>query len=319
MPPSPLAEGDGETPLPLDAEALRRWPMPEASQLDKFRRGTVLIVGGHRSTPGAVLLAGVAALRMGAGRLQIATDEDIAAHVAVAAPEAMVVGLPCRHGELELTDEIAGRLGDADSLVVGPGLVGDTPPTRLLGELSELSRPDTLFVIDALAIGAFADLDERHREMLASRVVMTPNRQEVLRIGGCPEDADLPASLARRGARLRRGDHVVRVGPGAGRPLLAHDRTVVRTGHVRLRRRAGRARRRRRSPLPRPAPSGVLGDVRPHGVGAARQPRSRDRRLPRPRAAGPRAAVPADLSQFPITQGAQRGREPLERRRAAAR
>src|SRR3954451_14611052 len=83
---------DAET-RPLDANTLWGWPMPDLTNADKYSRGTVLVIGGSPSTPGAVVLAGVAALRMGAGRLRIATAEEVACHVGVAVPEAMVVGL----------------------------------------------------------------------------------------------------------------------------------------------------------------------------------------------------------------------------------
>jgi ADP-dependent NAD(P)H-hydrate dehydratase len=74
---------------PLDAEALRAWPLPIDDDGDKYSRGTVLIIGGSITTPGAVLLAGRAALRMGAGRLQIATAAEAALHVAIALPDAV--------------------------------------------------------------------------------------------------------------------------------------------------------------------------------------------------------------------------------------
>jgi ADP-dependent NAD(P)H-hydrate dehydratase len=41
--------------------------------------------------PGAALLAGLGALRSGAGVLQIATCKSIASHLGMAMPEAMVV------------------------------------------------------------------------------------------------------------------------------------------------------------------------------------------------------------------------------------
>ena len=53
---------------------LRKWPLPDPTYSgSKEDRGRVLIVGGSRETPGAVQLAGVAALRAGAGKLQIAS------------------------------------------------------------------------------------------------------------------------------------------------------------------------------------------------------------------------------------------------------
>jgi len=74
---------------------LRGWgpPEPDVSG-DKHDRGTVAVVGGATSSPGAVLLAGLAALRAGAGRLQVLTVDTTAVALAVALPEAMVLGLP---------------------------------------------------------------------------------------------------------------------------------------------------------------------------------------------------------------------------------
>ena len=65
-----------------DAEALRRaetW----AAWLPEACRGA-----------GAIVLAAVAALRAGAGKVAIATAESIAPAVSVAVPEARVIGLP---------------------------------------------------------------------------------------------------------------------------------------------------------------------------------------------------------------------------------
>ncbi|MBI5087292.1 MAG: hypothetical protein HZB15_00025 [Actinobacteria bacterium] len=87
---------------------------------DKFSRSTVLVVGGSPVTPGAVTLAGMAALRMGAGRLQIATAAPVAPIVAVAVPEALVMPVP-------VDDDGAMRLPFDDHLVDGDEL---TPEPR---------------------------------------------------------------------------------------------------------------------------------------------------------------------------------------------
>src|SRR3954471_21593210 len=73
---------------------LRRWPLPQPNpDADKEARGRVLVVGGTRETPGAVLLAATAALRAGAGKLQIAVGASSALPLALAIPEARVFGL----------------------------------------------------------------------------------------------------------------------------------------------------------------------------------------------------------------------------------
>src|SRR5437763_14079702 len=73
---------------------LRRVPLPPVdSEQGKEGRGCVLVVGGSDQIPGAVILAATAALRAGAGKLQIATGRRVAPRVAVAVPEARVIGL----------------------------------------------------------------------------------------------------------------------------------------------------------------------------------------------------------------------------------
>src|SRR5215203_2967331 len=118
MRPSPLGDGIVITP-----NLLRAWPLPLPEQGDKHVRGTVLVIGGSAETPGATLLAGTAALRAGAGRLQIATSEAVAGMLAVTVPEALVVGVPETDGALDVEAALAaleGRLAAADCVLLGP-------------------------------------------------------------------------------------------------------------------------------------------------------------------------------------------------------
>jgi ADP-dependent NAD(P)H-hydrate dehydratase len=58
----------------LDARSLRAWALPPLSDdADKEARGRVLVIAGSREIPGAAVLAATAALRVGAGKLAIAT------------------------------------------------------------------------------------------------------------------------------------------------------------------------------------------------------------------------------------------------------
>ena len=81
------------TPQLVTAAALRDWPLPSPGG-GKESRGRTLVVGGTSRTPGSVLLAAEALLRSGAGKLQIATAQSVAAALSVAVPEAMVCPLP---------------------------------------------------------------------------------------------------------------------------------------------------------------------------------------------------------------------------------
>ena len=81
---------------------LERMPLPKLhGDDDKEARGRVLVVGGSTLVPGALLLAGEAALRAGAGKLQLATARGASVGLGLAVPEALVVPLPqTRGGEI---------------------------------------------------------------------------------------------------------------------------------------------------------------------------------------------------------------------------
>ena len=175
MPPQRPADVPVVTP-----QLLRAWPLPDLDDDGtKHARGTVLVVGGATSTPGATLLAGLAALRSGAGRLQVATVAPTAVALAVALPEAAVTGLPTApNGSIapSAAQEIAGMSTDADTVVLGPGLLGKDETRALLTDLLPRLRCRSL-VLDAVALTALAG----HDHLLPDRanVVLTPNAGEL--------------------------------------------------------------------------------------------------------------------------------------------
>jgi ADP-dependent NAD(P)H-hydrate dehydratase len=165
----------------LSGQLLRsQWPLPATQDDgDKHSRGTVAVIGGAMATPGAVLLAGVAALRVGAGKLSIGTVEATATTLVVAVPEAGVTGLSAdEDGDLggAATSACASLLSDADVALLGPGMSGPAAAKEFLGGLCSHINKDTVIVLDALAItcGALDDIARR----LEGRVVITPNSTE---------------------------------------------------------------------------------------------------------------------------------------------
>src|SRR3982750_2108106 len=124
---------------------LRRWPLPDP-QGDKESRRTVLVVGGSRFNPGAVLLAGVAALRAGAGRLQLAVADETAVPLSIAVPEAKVVGFPS--GSDRLPDGVTELAAEADVIAVGPGLDDIDQTTAILRQVLGAAGKDTGVVLD---------------------------------------------------------------------------------------------------------------------------------------------------------------------------
>lgn len=188
---------------PADARAvtprlLGRWPLPDPDGEGKHARGTVVVVGGAESTPGAVLLAGLAALRVGAGTLKVVTVQATAPALGVALPEAMVVGLPAAPGG-SLGADVAGGIADqterAQAVVVGPGLLGREGTADLLAALLPRLADDVAVLLDAVALGALAGRPQAARP-LAGRLVLTPNTGEAAELLGQDEVAE-PLEAAR--------------------------------------------------------------------------------------------------------------------------
>jgi hydroxyethylthiazole kinase-like uncharacterized protein yjeF len=134
--------------------------------------------------PGAILLAGVAALRVGAGKLQLAGPRSAATSLGVAVPEARVFSLP-ESGDGFLDRKSGGRAAKlaqgADAILVGPGMMNED---AVRGFMDELIRriADKPIVIDALALSAL--WDGRYRFTEETRVVLTPNIGEMAGITG---------------------------------------------------------------------------------------------------------------------------------------
>jgi len=138
----------------IDAAYLRANPPPDLDEGgDKHSRGRVLVVAGSVHVPGAASLAGLGALRAGAGVLQIATCKSNAAHLGLAMPEAMVIG--CQEtADGDIDPSNAARLvelaNETDAVLLGPGLIEETAVAELRAELmSQAAEP--IYILDASA------------------------------------------------------------------------------------------------------------------------------------------------------------------------
>lgn len=187
---------------------LRDWALPEISdEGGKRARGDVLVVGGAADTPGAVLLAGLAALRVGAGRLTIATVASTATALGVALPEAAVIGLPDSDGRLgaRAVDAATDLVADADVVLVGPGMRGVDVTREFVTGLLRAFDDDASLVADALGLTCGA-IDEATSARVGGRLIATPNAKEagLLLDGDATEqtsgdvDADTARELAAR-------------------------------------------------------------------------------------------------------------------------
>jgi hydroxyethylthiazole kinase-like uncharacterized protein yjeF len=189
----------------IDSALLRRWPLPSLpDNADKQARGDVLVVGGSRGMPGAVRLAGEAALRVGAGRVQLATAREAAVALAVAFPEARLLALPSdERGELAATGVTALKkhLGRCRALLVGPGML-DHGLARRICDATRRTNPGFALILDAAALRVLRGRKRVSFGDLAG-VIATPHAGEMADLWGCSREEveRSPLELARRAAR----------------------------------------------------------------------------------------------------------------------
>jgi len=193
-------------PTLVNDALLRKWPLPKVDpKLGKEGRGDVLVIGGSRQIPGAPMLAGIAALRAGAGRLQIAIPHSASVLVAVSVPEARVIGLrEARSGELApgCQQVLSNEIEAADAILIGPGMADERAAVEFLRHCARV-RPKSTLVVDAAALRIFA---LAHRIALPGKsmpeFIATPHAGEMANLWDCSR-ADVlrdPLPVARAAA-----------------------------------------------------------------------------------------------------------------------
>ncbi|MCI2239853.1 NAD(P)H-hydrate dehydratase [Paenibacillus sp. TRM 82003] len=200
----------------VTSAVLREWPLPPPG-VGKESRGRTCVVGGSERTPGAVLLAAEAALRCGAGKLQVATTASTAPTLGVALPEALVLALPANdEGGIDPScgaegSELAELAQGAHAVCLGVGTVGEAAVVELLEVLVPPLRQTV--VLDALGL-APVTRDASFLHHLDGRAVLTPNPQELaIVLGVDEEEVERDAAAAAR-ELARRSRCVVAAGGG---------------------------------------------------------------------------------------------------------
>jgi hydroxyethylthiazole kinase-like uncharacterized protein yjeF len=206
----------GASMAQLDEALLRAWPlpMPDADG-DKEARGRVLVIAGSREMPGAVILAGTAALHAGAGKLTIATGASVAQLVALAIPESRVIELPETDGggiSPAAADVLGAAPGKYDAVLIGPGMQDE--PSTCAFVLALLPRLEgTKVVLDACAMNVvrrqLQAVDAQHsgqQKYVASftgPVLLTPHAGEMAHLTAADKDTVLanPCDAVRNAAR----------------------------------------------------------------------------------------------------------------------
>lgn len=178
-----IGAGDGTIITP---QLFRTCLQPRARNSHKGSFGSVAILGGAPGMVGAALLAGRAALRLGAGRVYLGMLEKGALVVDPMQPELM----------LRTADE---ALGLATVLAIGPGLGQSSQAGELLARV--IGRPLPR-IIDADGLNLLAQSPSLQRECAVSPVptFITPHPAEAARLLGSTTDAvqaDRPTAALR--------------------------------------------------------------------------------------------------------------------------
>jgi ADP-dependent NAD(P)H-hydrate dehydratase len=162
---------------------------PRAPDSHKGTYGRVLVIAGCRGMSGAAVLAGSAALRGGAGLVQVAVPGEVQPIVAAGNPCYMTVGLPQDlRGRFAAAaiDELVELCEWADVVAVGPGLgQAESVPTLVHALLARTQKP---LVIDADGLNALAKLANDRWPTRTAPVVLTPHPGEFTRLSGYSGD-----------------------------------------------------------------------------------------------------------------------------------
>ncbi len=157
---------------------------PRPADSNKGKYGHVLVVGGSVGKAGSVAMAGMSALRTGAGLSTVATPKSALATVAGFHPEVMTEALE-ETGEGTIAANARERL---DALMKGKSVLAIGPGISQFPETSELVRnvvstKDLPIVLDADGLNAFGG---RSNELSGKGrlLVITPHPGEMARLSG---------------------------------------------------------------------------------------------------------------------------------------
>lgn len=169
--------------IPVTAQLLRSHAPPNPQGDSKDDRGRVLVIAGSLEVPGAALLAGTAALRIGAGKLQMAVPADMAIALGLAVPEALVAALPQSDdgsATRACAADLVARAGRNDAVLIGPGMAIGEETSALVTAILRDARKST-FLLDAAALGAMPGDPSLTRD-LARCAVITPHAGEMAKL-----------------------------------------------------------------------------------------------------------------------------------------
>ena len=202
-------------------------PLPQlpvrAAESHKGDYGRVFMVGGSRGMAGAIGLAGMAALRSGAGLVTLMVPQSIQATVASYEPSVMTLGVgACAAGEAdedslgsENADAIRSAASQATVVALGPGLGRAARTVRLIHSLYH--QVQQTLVVDADGLNGLAEQPALLKSPSGPRV-LTPHPGEFARLMG-EQVAKNTNGRVEQAARL--------CSQACRRPRTSSDQTIV--------------------------------------------------------------------------------------------
>jgi hydroxyethylthiazole kinase-like uncharacterized protein yjeF len=192
-----------------DPAAFKPLLKPRPRNFHKGMAGSVAILGGAAGMTGAALLAGRAALKIGAGRVYVGLlSEEVS--VDFLNPELML-----RH-----PDDALGQ--DLDAIIAGPGIGQGERAETLVGAALASDLP---CVLDADALNLIAESEDLRHACARRRAdtIVTPHPAEAARLLAL-KTADVQADRVRAAKILAENLNAHVVLKGAGSVLVARDR-----------------------------------------------------------------------------------------------
>ena len=161
-------------------------PLP--SNIDKYSRGSVLVVAGSSSYPGAAIMAAKAAARAGAGYVAVATPATCANLIRMELPSVPVIDIPA---DSRGAFGAAARRAVCDAakkfscVLCGPGITTAAGCIDVVSGLLKLDVPlvldaDALNCLSKLSIGGLDETPELYRR--EAPLILTPHYRELSRL-----------------------------------------------------------------------------------------------------------------------------------------
>jgi len=144
--------------------------LPMAVNNYKGKNGRILLLGGNQNMPGAIRLAGEAALRCGAGLVSIHCHEKSKLGITLGRAELMLADI----SELDIESL---NSEDYDQLVIGPGLGRDEWASSLFDKCYNSNKP---IIVDADGLYWLAQTQTKRENL-----IITPHAGEAARLLDC--------------------------------------------------------------------------------------------------------------------------------------